>query len=123
MAFTTYVSTDAITPENLNTNFESICPIGGIIAWAKTITGVPALPGSFLECDGSAISDAESPMDGQNVPNLNGTPQMLIGATTSGGTGTNNHTHQQENASQSLPTSGASVTQALYDVVWVIRIK
>jgi hypothetical protein len=60
-------------------------PIGSVIAWAKSITGVPALPTGWQECDGSAI--ASGPMTGQNTPNLNGTNSFPRGNTTSGGTG------------------------------------
>ena len=59
-------------------------PIGSIIAWHKTLTGVPVLPDSFLECDGSVISDVDSPMNGQTLPDLNGVGRFLRGASTSG---------------------------------------
>jgi len=62
-------------------------PIGGIIPWAKSMTGVPSLPSNFKECDGSTINDADSPMNGQAVPNLNGENRFLRGNSTSGGTG------------------------------------
>ena len=61
-------------------------PVGAILAWAKNLTGVPALPAGFAECDGSVISDGDSPMDGQTLPDLNGS-EFLRGNTTSGGTG------------------------------------
>ncbi len=64
-----------------------IPPIGSIMAWAKTITGTPALPDGWEECDGSAISDSDSPMNGQNLPDLNSTQRFLRGAGTSGTTG------------------------------------
>jgi microcystin-dependent protein len=66
-------------------------PVGGIVAWAKSMTGVPALPAEFLECNGQVISDAGSPMNGQTLPNLNayggGAQRFLRGATTSGAVG------------------------------------
>jgi len=63
-------------------------PIGGIIAWMKSISGVPALPGEFVECNGGTVSDAASPINGQTIPTLNsGTNRMLRGNTTSGSTG------------------------------------
>jgi microcystin-dependent protein len=66
-----------------------LVPVGGIISWVKSLTGVPALGQGWHECDGSVLSDAESPLNGQTLPNLNGsgTYRMLRGADTSGGTG------------------------------------
>lgn len=49
-----------------------IVPIGSIIAWHKNLGGVPSLPDGWVECNGATISDIESPMNGQAVPNLNG---------------------------------------------------
>ncbi len=71
-------------------------PVGTIMPWAKTLTGVPALPSGWVECDGSVLSDAESPLNGQTIPNLNGSNYFLRGASTSGGTGgaaTVSHNH------------------------------
>lgn len=133
-------------------SWAGLCPIGGIIPWAKTITGVPALPACWQECDGSVISDAESPMNGQNTPNLNTTQRFLRGASTSGGTGgadTVAHTHDYSgttasNANQQNFTSAGSTSAgththaysgtsgaasdannlpAYYQVVYIIKIK
>ena len=66
-------------------------PVGCIIAWHKTLTGVPALDATWAECNGQVLSDADSPLNGQTLPNLNGTTDatriILRGSTTSGGTG------------------------------------
>jgi len=63
-------------------------PVGGIVAWMKSITGVPALPTQFVECNGGTVSDVESPINGQTIPTLNsGGNRMLRGSTTSGTTG------------------------------------
>lgn len=59
-------------------------PVGAIIAWHKDFTGVPNLPSNFAECDGSTISDSESPLNGQTLPNLNGDERFLAGDSTSG---------------------------------------
>lgn len=59
-------------------------PIGSIIAWHKDFSGAPALPDGFLECDGSVISDSDSPFDGNTLPNLNGGARFLRGSGTSG---------------------------------------
>ena len=47
-------------------------PIGTILAWHKSFAGVPALPYKFVECNGQILSDPESSLDGQVIPNLNG---------------------------------------------------
>lgn len=71
----------------VNANFKVVSdispPVGSIIAWHKSLTGVPALPGSWVECDGRTISDVDSPLNGRQVPNLN-TGRFLRGAGTSG---------------------------------------
>jgi hypothetical protein len=47
-------------------------PIGSIVAWHGNMTGVPGLPAGWVECNGQTIFDANSPMNGIVVPNLNG---------------------------------------------------
>jgi hypothetical protein len=47
-------------------------PLGVIMPWHKSLSGVPDLPGGWVECNGQTISDAQSPLNGQTVPNLNG---------------------------------------------------
>lgn len=47
-------------------------PIGSIVGWDKSLTGVPALPGVWVECNGQTLSDADSPLNGQVIPDLNG---------------------------------------------------
>ncbi len=61
-------------------------PIGGIVAWAKSLSGVPSLAEGWVECDGSVLVDAQSSLNGQTIPDLNG-GEFLRGASTSGGTG------------------------------------
>ena len=61
-------------------------PIGGIVAWAKSLSGVPNLTEGWVECDGSVLVDALSPLNGQTIPDLNG-GEFLEGRTTSGSTG------------------------------------
>jgi len=69
-------------------------PIGGIVAWAKTLSGVPNLPEGWVECDGTVLVDALSPLNGQTIPDLNGDNRFLRGNSTSGGTGgSETHTH------------------------------
>src|ERR1043166_3858207 len=69
-------------------------PIGAIVAWDKSLTGVPALPANFVECNGQTISDPASPLNGRTVRNLNGSNQFLRGNSTSGTSGgAASHTH------------------------------
>ena len=73
-------------------------PIGAMIPWLKSFTSVPqTLPSGWVVCDGSVISDAESVLDGETLPDLNGNNQFVRGNTTSGGTGgvaSVSHNHQ-----------------------------
>lgn len=119
----------------------SLVPIGAIIPWAKSITSVPALPSTYLECNGQAVDDAESPIDGETLPDLNGNSNFLRGAATSGGTGgssTHTHTALANTSSKARKGQLAEECQALghthstnsgnnlppyYEVVWIIRIK
>ncbi|MCX6353920.1 MAG: hypothetical protein NTZ78_03310 [Candidatus Aureabacteria bacterium] len=54
-------------------------PIGTILAWHKDLTGVPALPSGWLECNGQTVADAASPINGQVLPNLNSAPSGTEG--------------------------------------------
>ena len=89
-----FTSGDLISASKINENFVSLraaiestneVPIGTIAAWHKNMTGVPALPAGWVECDGSAVSDPASVLNGQNTPNLNGQRRFLRGNPTSGG--------------------------------------
>jgi hypothetical protein len=124
--------------------YSSLVPIGSILAWAKTITGVPALPSTFVECSGQTLSDAQSPINGQVIPNLNGNNNFLRGASTSGSTGGNaTHTHSDGNHNHTLTydftAGGITKTEGygggshshaatnheppFYEVVWIMRVK
>ena len=75
---------------------EAVLPIGSVVAWLKSFTGTPqSLPSGWLECDGSTISDGDSPLNGQTLPDMNGNNRFLRGNTTSGttGAGVGNHRH------------------------------
>lgn len=148
----TYTSGDALTAANLNDCIdETTPPIGAIIAWAKSLTGVPAtLPSGWVECNGQSLSDADSPLNGQTIPNLNasggGTQRFLRGATTSGTTGgADSHIHtassgapsatepgnryQDTNTMPSLTHTHAitvdstATLPSYYQVVWIMRVK
>src|SRR5258708_3808836 len=65
-------------------------PIGCIAGYLKSLPQMPALPGTWLECNGQMIVDVDSPLDGVLTPDLNGaggTQRFLRGAAASGGTG------------------------------------
>ncbi len=64
------VWTGIISPIASGTPYQ--IPIGGIIDWYPIITGVPALPYGWIQCDGQTLTDPLSPMNGQAIPNLNG---------------------------------------------------
>jgi len=59
-------------------------PVGGIIAWHKNLTGCPALPTNFVECNGQTLDDEDSPFDEQTIPDLNGDARFLRGGSLSG---------------------------------------
>jgi hypothetical protein len=102
------VDGDVLYASEANTFF-NIVPIGAILPWAKSITGVPTLPSNFVECSGQTLSDADSPLNGQTIPNLNGDARFLYGAATSGGTKSENylpsHTHEEGTLKYLLRTS------------------
>lgn len=84
------------TPD-LNDSIAGVAPpIGTILGVALDLTGVPSLPsqGCWVLCDGSTISDSNSPLDGQFLPDLNGQNRFLRGNVSSGGIGGNaSHFH------------------------------
>jgi len=72
-------------------------PVGGIVAWAKTLSGVPNLAEGWVECDGAVLVDSQSSLNGQTIPDLNGDNRFLRGDAASGGTGgseTSSHRHK-----------------------------
>lgn len=76
---------------------ELAVPIGSILPWAKSIPGIPAISDGWVECNGQTLADAESPLNGQAIPDLNGTsgiPRFLRGGSTSGTyAGSSQHHH------------------------------
>lgn len=152
MALTTFTSGTGIASSPMNTNFTYLPPVGCVLPWLKSFTGVPGtLPEGYLECDGSVISDAESPLDGETLPDLNGDNQFLYGNSTSGSTKTEDfmpsHTHNQGslkfatnagnanaddtasfnsysgNISGNTGSASAGTAWEGYSVVWIMRIK
>jgi hypothetical protein len=126
-----------------------IVPVGGVIAWLKSLTNTPTLPSEWLECNGQALTggsaDAQSVYNGGTIPNLNGassgTKRFLRGSATSGGSADNeSHSHSVDiclgtieawgtsscsggNGSFSVNTGSASSLPSYYEVVWILRIK
>jgi len=114
-------------------------PIGTILAWAKNLTGVPSLLNNWVECNGQVLSDAESPLNGQTIPNLNGsggTQRFLRGSTTSGSTGGSETHHHTQNATSGtgyssdnagkahgVDTSDTSTLPSYYEVVYIMKVK
>ncbi|MBV6492449.1 MAG: hypothetical protein LDLANPLL_00443 [Turneriella sp.] len=75
----TFTAGTAAVAADVNANFtkldNSLVPIGGIIAWHKSMTGgTPSLPatGEWVECNGQTLGTVGSAYDGQVIPNLNG---------------------------------------------------
>jgi hypothetical protein len=119
-------------------------PIGCVAGYLKSLANVPALPGTWLECNGQVVNDAESPLNGVNLPDVNGAqggvPCFLRGAIASGGTGGSElHSHDLSlNINGGLAQQGADLTvfppgqyqsdpasslPTYYEVVWVVRVK
>lgn len=79
-----------------------IVPIGGVVGYLCSFSCMPALCSQgryeWVAVAGQSISDVESPLNGQTLPDLNGTTdadkKFLRGANASGGTGgSSTHVH------------------------------
>ena len=130
-----------------------IQPVGSICAWLKNLSGVPSLPGEWVECDGQTLNDPASVYNGKVIPNLNGQNRYLKGYSTSGSTGGGSHNHSTSSYSSgyydiggtrteynpasgsayyfnsdhkhtvSVSTSSIYIEPPHYQVVWIMRIK
>ena len=113
-------------------------PIGTIKHVLANITGVPTnnISAFWILADGTTISDAESPLNGQAVPDLNGSNLFLRSADTAGGTGgsastaylgrTTGETNAAANTINTIggTVSGSIVTEPPYiNAVAIIKIK
>lgn len=78
---------DALPAADLNDTFEASSPVGTVVAFLKDYSNTPTLPDGWAECNGQTLSDADSPYDGQALPNLNGNNRFLRGNSSSGGSG------------------------------------
>lgn len=87
----TFANGTVADADEVNENFaavgNAIVPVGGVVAWLGSLPGAPSLPANFAPCDGQVVSDAESPLDGTTLPDLNGEHRFLRGADSSGATG------------------------------------
>jgi len=59
----------------LSASIVGVVPVGAVVAWHKSFPNTPALPSSFVECNGQTINDSDSPYNGQTAPDLNGLVQ------------------------------------------------
>lgn len=114
-------------------------PIGTIIPWAKSFTGVPqGIDDKWRECDGTTLDAPGSPLDGVTLPSLNSGNRLMRGNSTSGSTGgSSTHSHTFDIAesftrfvtgtvwadSNSGTTGTASNYPAYYDVVFLIKVR
>ncbi len=126
---------DKLTAENLNNTFTAAPPIGSIIYLHKSLTGVPSIINCYVECNGQTLSDADSPLNGQVLPDLNGSNYFLRGASTSGGTGgTATHTHTVGGGANpggasggsnnvATPSGASSSIPAYQNMVYIMRVK
>jgi hypothetical protein len=108
-------------------------PIGTILAWHKTFANTPSLPDGWVECNGQALNDADSPYNGQNIPDINGQNNFLRGNSTSGDAddgGTAAHSHNivatggtGDNVGSDLTTDSQNNEPPYMNVVWIMRVK
>lgn len=142
-----YTDGEVLTGADLNDTLPVVSPpIGSVIAWLKSLgtTHTPTLPDGWVECDGSVLSDADSPYNGDTIPNLNGgTYRFLKGHTSSGvenvatththsyqgsgsaaGDGSNRDTFNTgTNITHTSSNNSAACEPANYTVVWIMRVK
>lgn len=118
-------------------------PIGCVMPWLKSFTNTPTLSQEFVEGNGQVLSDAQSPLNGQTIPNFNtATQRFSRGSSTSGTTGGSaTHTHgigTQDDSATGIRLGGnslcilaitpyllatASVDPSFYEVVRTMRVK
>jgi len=109
-------------------------PIKTILSWAKTLDS-SLIPDGWVECNGQVLSDADSPLNGLTMPNLNVTKRFLRGSSTSGTTGgSDTHRHAitsgdgdvggtQDNDVVPAYTEYESSLPAYYEVVFIIKVR
>lgn len=105
-------------------------PIGTVKHILANITGVPTynMTAFWVLADGTELSDAESPLNGQTVPDLNGDNLFLRSADTAGGTGGQatsgrEDTNHGAEAGFSYAPDGEDNQPPYHDAVAIIKIK
>ena len=125
---------DAGEMRNQLNALNALVPIGVVLPWFKDLLGVPALPANFVECNGQQLDDAESPLDGQFMPDINtGAQRFIRGGLSSGALGGIDSfaTAQADNAGVGTPQTfvttdfspGAQPFPPYVTAVYVIRVK
>jgi len=149
---TDWIDGDILYAADLNDTVDAVgfVPVGAILPWAKSLTGVPSLLSDvFVECNGQTLSDADSPLNGQTIPDLNGDNRFLRGNVTSGDEGgsetkniSHQHTMELEGSGPSGRITGGNTASDYYNtttnaagsstqdimppyhnVVWIMRVK
>ena len=122
---------------DLDTTIAQSPPVGSIVGfhkdWSET---TDTIPDGWLYCDGSVISDSESPINGQTLPDLNGTDddtkRFLRGSDTAGTTGgssTHNHSvpktscRRQYNSTYPNNLNANTSIPPYFEVAFMMRIK
>ncbi len=107
--------TDDVTLSGNNTG-RGIVPVGGVLLLPTNITGV-SVPDGWQLLDGSVVDDADSPMDGVTLPNINNGVFIMGNSTagTSGGSDSYTLTESQLPAHTHTINHGHSDTIALGD--------
>lgn len=120
--------------------------VGTVKAYLADFTGIPSnnLTAFWVVAGGAELTDAESPLNGETLPDLNAdvgaVQRFLRGATSSGGTaGTETHTHSHEHElvtggantwggptetpKTDVDATAAGTLPSYYEVVFIVKIK
>jgi len=109
---TEYQTLDGVTSgiqNQLDAISVGLVPVGSVTAWFPNLLSSATLPANFVECNGQVISDAQSPLDGVTIPNLNG-GSYLTGTT--GTTGTSVGSNSLTLTMANLPNTTISGTSS-----------
>jgi len=87
-------------------SLDFLCPIGSIVAWAKGLSGVPALPSNWAECNGQTVN-------GIQTPHINDNDIILRGHTVY------NAGSQYISANTGVPTTNLF---AYFEVIYIMRV-
>ena len=117
-----FPDTDPARRESTLETAYALVPVGGVAAFFK-FNGW-RLPENFQECNGQIVMDADSPLYGRTVPDINGQAATIVGNTNGAGTfvGANSntlteaqmpaHTHSASCSSDGSHTHPCSVGSA-----------